>query len=267
MNYRTTCTESYFISETLYVPEKQLDNKRFLRFTVVTLKPKNWLSVTRVENSHHSKLVVENYKKNVRNEMDVERQERQQEGNYLYGESNSSCDTTNKPECDLTEKDLTKAAEKKQSNLENSDRIVKNGDSTSNSGTGDDNKSDTGDVQKSKRQKLETCSEKDQVQDSVEKHEGNISDSLSETYEVHPFSTPSAQTLKQLIEHLEGQSYVLDIDLDFYSTMNPFKQMYGEKTYKILQELYSFEKPASLAEKVCKNLLQDITQNLLQDML
>ncbi|XP_041421255.1 UPF0489 protein C5orf22 homolog isoform X2 [Xenopus laevis] len=49
---------------------------------------------------------------------------------------------------------------------------------------------------------------------------------------------------KNIIEILEkGSAYVLDIDLDFFSVKNPFKEMYTQEEYNILQELYSFKRP------------------------
>ncbi|XP_006873570.1 PREDICTED: UPF0489 protein C5orf22 homolog [Chrysochloris asiatica] len=40
-------------------------------------------------------------------------------------------------------------------------------------------------------------------------------------------------------------TFVLDIDLDFFSVKNPFKEMFAQEEYKILQELYHFKKPAA----------------------
>ncbi|XP_057712467.1 UPF0489 protein C5orf22 homolog isoform X2 [Corythoichthys intestinalis] len=37
--------------------------------------------------------------------------------------------------------------------------------------------------------------------------------------------------------------YILDIDLDFFSCKNPFKELYTEEEFAILQELYNFKGP------------------------
>jgi len=43
----------------------------------------------------------------------------------------------------------------------------------------------------------------------------------------------------------KGDAFILDIDLDFFSVKNPFKEMFTQEEYKILQELYQFKKPGT----------------------
>ncbi|XP_061588688.1 UPF0489 protein C5orf22 homolog [Cololabis saira] len=47
----------------------------------------------------------------------------------------------------------------------------------------------------------------------------------------------------------ETDPYVLDIDLDFFSCKNPFKELYTEEEYSILKELYSFRGPTLNTEE------------------
>ncbi|NWI94920.1 CE022 protein, partial [Pitta sordida] len=52
------------------------------------------------------------------------------------------------------------------------------------------------------------------------------------------------EVVKDVCQVLQkGDAYVLDIDLDFFSVKNPFKEMYTQTEYGLLQELYNFKKP------------------------
>ncbi|XP_020851465.1 UPF0489 protein C5orf22 homolog isoform X3 [Phascolarctos cinereus] len=51
----------------------------------------------------------------------------------------------------------------------------------------------------------------------------------------------SARDILQILK--KGDAFVLDVDLDFFSVKNPFKEMFSQEEYKLLQELYSFKKP------------------------
>ncbi|XP_032422253.1 UPF0489 protein C5orf22 homolog isoform X1 [Xiphophorus hellerii] len=47
----------------------------------------------------------------------------------------------------------------------------------------------------------------------------------------------------------ETDSYVLDIDLDFFSCKNPFKEIYTQEEYSILKKLYYFREPRMGADQ------------------
>ncbi|XP_028659657.1 UPF0489 protein C5orf22 homolog [Erpetoichthys calabaricus] len=52
------------------------------------------------------------------------------------------------------------------------------------------------------------------------------------------------QDSKKILGIIEqAKAYILDIDLDFFSCKNPFKELYTQEEYKILQDLYSFKIP------------------------
>ncbi|XP_061446119.1 UPF0489 protein C5orf22 homolog [Rhineura floridana] len=58
-------------------------------------------------------------------------------------------------------------------------------------------------------------------------------------------SCQTTDLVKDICQVLQkGAAYILDIDLDFFSVKNPFKEMYTQEEYQILQELYSFKKPS-----------------------
>lgn len=59
---------------------------------------------------------------------------------------------------------------------------------------------------------------------------------------------PVREVAKDICQVLQnGDAFVLDIDLDFFSVKNPFKEMYTKTEYELLQELYNFKKPLSNA--------------------
>ena len=49
---------------------------------------------------------------------------------------------------------------------------------------------------------------------------------------------------------LKNIPYVLDIDLDYFSTMDPFKNQYSEEQYRLIKEIYRFEKPLNNTDEV-----------------
>ncbi|EGW01611.1 UPF0489 protein C5orf22 homolog [Cricetulus griseus] len=75
---------------------------------------------------------------------------------------------------------------------------------------------------------------------------------------------PSTASTGEILEMLKnGDAFVLDIDLDFFSVKNPFKEMFTQDEYKILQELYQFKKPESnLTEEDLVDIVDTRTHQL-----
>lgn len=65
--------------------------------------------------------------------------------------------------------------------------------------------------------------------------------SCSESQECQ--TTVSTGEILKILENRDA--FILDIDLDFFSVKNPFKEMFTQEEYKILQELYQFKKPGT----------------------
>ncbi|XP_049455390.1 UPF0489 protein C5orf22 homolog isoform X2 [Epinephelus fuscoguttatus] len=164
---RVTSTDNYFLSDGLYVSEKQLENSKPLRLNVVKVNP--------VKPTHGS-LPGENV------EEDIER--------WFAKRAHTEYNTDGEASCSeplLTCTDTLQPAEGSyRTGLENDDE------------------------------------------------EG------STTYIIKRISTFLSET----------EPYILDIDLDFFSCKNPFKELYTQEEYAILKELYNFRGPSLNAEEV-----------------
>ncbi|XP_041805475.1 UPF0489 protein C5orf22 homolog [Chelmon rostratus] len=64
----------------------------------------------------------------------------------------------------------------------------------------------------------------------------------------------------------ETEPYILDIDLDFFSCKNPFKELYTQEEYNILKELYNFRGPGPDADEEELDACVDRRVHQLEDL-
>ncbi|KAL5020884.1 hypothetical protein ScPMuIL_000039 [Solemya velum] len=215
---RTSCTENYFVSETLYLPENKMVNKRRVRLTVLTVEPAKWSSVA---------------------------------SDPSGGDNSSSTSIQKSP--NATSLTKSKIEGNRLSDVDASIGHVK---------SERDSKRPKNDNEQSGLDKLDsepvvkkTKIDLTQSSDSPKEKKLLGEDSLSaQTHDNHNgeeclsdkscvLSLKFINHLKQIVGGIENQAFVLDIDLDFFSTKNPFRELYGEDQYRLIRELYEYEKP------------------------
>ncbi|CAJ1087332.1 UPF0489 protein C5orf22 homolog [Xyrichtys novacula] len=166
---RVTSTDNYFLSDGLYVCEKQLENSKPLRLNVVKVNP------------------IKPGQRSSRGQNSVEDLER-----WFVKRQRMDGETAEEAGCSET---LFKFTDSLQPAGVSAEAIL---------GTGKSQSTETDD-----------------------------NDEGSPAYVVKILSTMLSET----------EPYILDIDLDFFSCKNPFKELYTQNEYDILKELYNFRGP------------------------
>uniref|UniRef100_A0A671VR77 Chromosome 5 open reading frame 22 n=1 Tax=Sparus aurata TaxID=8175 RepID=A0A671VR77_SPAAU len=75
-----------------------------------------------------------------------------------------------------------------------------------------------------------------------------------------------SESLSRCTDTLETEPYILDIDLDFFTCKNPFKELYTQEEFTILQELYNFQGPGPDADKEELDACVDRRVHQLEDL-
>lgn len=94
--------------------------------------------------------------------------------------------------------------------------------------------------EKSKKRKLENNTLCDLTSDKSNNIVSENSSTISQTLTI---------TLQNLYKSFKDKHFILDIDLDFFSTQNPFKRLYSAEIYKIIKELYVFNNPEDISDE------------------
>lgn len=232
---RCSCKESYFVSETLYRPEAQLTNKKLVQLVVFTLRPNGWKEEPGMDNL-------------------VEDAQQEYKGDVRKG-------------------NVKEAAIKGQIN-----KSGKVQDRLGGAETGCvPNRNDVGKCERGHSDKtVNTCvkckvidtmdaDERQDVNDGESKIHTDIHSETFGMYNNSPGPSESQKSslcdithdkfrqslndINSLLKEFSDGAVILDIDLDFYSTKNPFLEIYTPLQYKILQELYRFQAPTSNSDE------------------
>ena len=237
-----TLDDPYFLTEALYAPESQLTNIKRATLHIITIRPDKW---------------------------------------------SSDSDSAGSPS--LSSEELSQSHGIAQQSLIHSTRTHRNSESSGSStkvdekldGVCEDNElgkrrhclSNIEAQEKSTDDVKQMCRDPTPIRSKIRKVEGKgdafddttgqrKTDSSGEaTGMVLPNRTPTAagagsssftdqRWLVELQEKLEGRPYILDIDLDFYSTKDPFQNECSPGLTTLLQQLFQFNLPAEKSEKV-----------------
>ena len=86
--------------------------------------------------------------------------------------------------------------------------------------------------------------------DSPEKKKKHNEDNVNSLRKKSVLPSSVQEKFVNISEKLQGKQYILDIDLDFYSTKNPFQEIYTKEQFQLLSELYKYDKPESTSNEV-----------------
>jgi len=224
----------------LYKPCDQLINKKLITLTVVTVQPSDWLKCEGLSNE------ITSYKEN----MDDEKTDIEQKNGKGKTENRKS-ETTNSNESvgNKTEQNSVHSVQ----NIESTEAVILETVITDNH---DDKLSGT-----SSRSTLGEPAHKKQCltkQENSQKEMCEVSCTEAELNEqVNSSITENcSKCISEIFNEFKDRHFVLDIDLDFFSTKNPFRVMYTPTQYQLIKELYTYDNPLDDSDQVCKNSLK-----------
>lgn len=245
------------MSETLYRPESQLTNKKLVQLIVFTLRPNGW----REESGSYKS---------------AEDTQQEHKGNVRKGNAKEAAIKGQINKSSKIQERLGGGETGSKQNKINVDKYVLGNSVNENTNNacvkcgGLHYDSPKRESRNSEEDILVTDERQDLYNNKSKKH-CTCTDLQSETFVGYTNDSPgpsgsqksflcdithdkfrqSLKDISSLLNEFSDGTVILDIDLDFYSTKNPFMEVYTPSQYKILQELYRFQAPSSNSDEVC----------------
>lgn len=268
-NIKLTCTENYFLSESLYVSEEQLINKKFVTLITVTVEPQEWPASPTLNSDS--------------------------EDSDCSFNSNASCSTNQEDQKSTTKScSLFFTEQKTPKNIpqqldlnssENQTTIKINKSSSPINFTPEvcpskaENRTESNTVTQNKRVNFESkpCNFEDCSKKLKLSHEENVTFGKKEETSENKESwtddpLPKSKQNRNKVTFSKFQKLfaelgptndlILDIDLDFFSTKNPFLEVYTDRQYQLLKKLYEFTKPKDSSHEALKECVQSRSKQL-----
>ncbi|XP_068724496.1 UPF0489 protein C5orf22-like isoform X2 [Montipora capricornis] len=218
---RVTCFETYFLEELLYADVGSLENCRDLELIVCTLRPS---SMQKNESVHQND-----------SSQDKSKNAEGKEGQSNFTAQQRFNVSLNRGEIDLVcDDNLNTLPEKEERDLCHPATSV----SDRNNKPFGKRKCWIGDMEHFNAVE-DDC--------SVLRRQHRSSKFLKVTPGEKKMADDFCNNLSDVIH--SNSTYILDIDMDFFSTQNPFKLLYNFDDFKTLRDIYRFKEPQSASKK------------------
>ncbi|XP_067052017.1 UPF0489 protein C5orf22 homolog [Acropora muricata] len=227
---RVTCLESYFLEELLYADEESLENCRDLELIVYTLKS---CSTPKRQNINY-------WDDSSQGNGDKNIQEEESSNNFAdeenFNEKNKQFLSFVKSAVVDNNVNLKHLLHKEEEDILKPETCVKTNVEKGNC--------EAGGLEHSSSVQDDCC-----ISRLMSTLSGHAKDRQGEGRTQDDF-------YKDLVDVIPADNYILDVDMDFFSTQNPFQLLYKVDDFKTLKDIYKFQEPLSTDKKDLENCIR-----------